>query len=269
MYKIYNSGREFLDDCHDILDKNPLETMFLGGNAAAMSQCDKNEFIVKVFEGEKALLMLHHAKYPAVIFGNVELCAELARAVAQNEFYFDGINSGTVLGEVFLCEYEKLKGGTHTVKHNMNIMYCRNLNSCDLSGVRKAVPNDVPKLIPLIIDANKEMLDEIVTQDDARNRVEKSLDDFAILEKDVEIVSVASCAKQGKLCRINSVYTVPQHRNCGYSRKVVSYVTNLALQNNLVPLLYVDITNPISNHLYQKIGYEYVSPQAQYAYFDE
>lgn len=269
MHKIYSSGREFLDDCQDILDKNPLETMFLGVNASAMPECDKNEFIVKAYDGGKTLLLLHHSTYPAVIFGDKELCAELASVVAQNEFCFDGLNGGTVLGDKFLCEYEKLKGGKHTRKLNMDIMFCRNLNNCDLSGVRQAVPNDVPHLISLIIDAFSEMVGEVVTQDDARNRVESSLENFALLEKDGEIVSIANCAQRGKLSRINCVYTLPQHRNCGYSCKVVSYVTKRALQNNLVPLLYVDKTNPISNHLYQKIGFEYASPQAQYVYSAE
>lgn len=269
MHKIYSSGSEFLDDCQDILDKNPLETMFFGVNASAMPKCDKNEFIVKVYDGEKELLMLHHATYPAVIFGDGELCAELANIVVQNEFYFDGINGGTVLGDEFLREYEKLKGGKHTRKLNMDIMFCRNLNESDVGGVRQAVSSDVPRLIPLIIDAFLEMVGEVVNQDDARKRVESSLDNFALLEKDGEIVSIASCAQTGKLCRINTVYTLPQHRKCGYSCKVVTYATKRALQNNLVPLLYVDKTNPISNHLYQKIGYEYASPQAQYVYSAE
>lgn len=269
MHKIYTSGREFLDDCQDILDKKPLETMFFAANASAMPQCDQNEFVVKVCDNEKTLLLLHHATYPAVIFGNGELCHELASVVAQNEFRFDGINGGTALGDEFLREYEKLKGGKHTLKLNMDIMFCRNLNNSDTCGVRQAVASDVPWLIPLIIDAFGEMVGEVVSQDDARKRAESSLNNFALLEKDGEIVSIANCVPNGKLCRINTVYTLPQHRNCGYSCKVVSYVTKRALQSNLVPLLYVDKNNPISNHLYQKIGYEYASPQAQYVYSAE
>lgn len=50
------------------------------------------------------------------------------------------------------------------------------------------------------------------------------------------------------------------------ARKAVTYLTNAILQNGKLAYLYVDKSNPIFNHLYQSIGYEYVTLQMEVLY---
>ena len=51
-----------------------------------------------------------------------------------------------------------------------------------------------------------------------------------------------------------------KERKKGFSKKIVSFLTNYIVTNHKIAYLFVDKNNPISNHLYQSIGYVYDKP---------
>jgi RimJ/RimL family protein N-acetyltransferase len=58
------------------------------------------------------------------------------------------------------------------------------------------------------------------------------------------------------VCRISSVYTPPQHRGHGYASANVAALSQDALDDGAEAcMLYTDRANPISNKIYQAIGY--------------
>lgn len=71
-----------------------------------------------------------------------------------------------------------------------------------------------------------------------------------------EIVSMANIAHRSpRHARINEVYTPPLHRKKGYASALVAALSQNVLQEGLVPMLYADAANPVSNKVYQDIGY--------------
>lgn len=65
--------------------------------------------------------------------------------------------------------------------------------------------------------------------------------------------------------RVNLVYTPPELRARGYARACVSALTELLLaQGNAFCCLYANLANPVSNHIYQQIGYRPVSDVSEF-----
>ena len=62
--------------------------------------------------------------------------------------------------------------------------------------------------------------------------------------------------------RIGPVYTPAEHRGHGYAAAAVAQVSQLLLHEGSRPCLFTDQANPISNRLYQRLGYEPVVDMA-------
>jgi predicted GNAT family acetyltransferase len=59
---------------------------------------------------------------------------------------------------------------------------------------------------------------------------------------------------------VSSVYTPPAFRKRGYASALVASLSALALENGKkFCTLYTDLSNPTSNSIYQKIGYDVVA----------
>ena len=72
-----------------------------------------------------------------------------------------------------------------------------------------------------------------------------------------EPVSMAVWVRQTPHAKaVGYVYTPPPHQGNGYATHLVARMSNEALASGLSSIvLYADLDNPISNHIYQKIGY--------------
>lgn len=264
MHKLYNSGKEFLSENIDVIKKYPMETAFFELDAF-FDEVDNETYALRVWQGDCFLLALRLAPYPLMLFGEESLCGEAAQVFVEHGFRFNSTLSYPQIGERFLAEYEKLCGGRHEVKHAMDIMHCGSrTTACELSGVRWATPQDAECIARFAVDFAHEALGEAVDFETRLERVKGKIGSFAVLEMEGQIVSVAQRDRDmTAVCAICYVYTLPKYRNRGFSRKVVTFVTNSILQEGKTAYLFVDKTNPVSNHLYRKIGYEY-SPVPQY-----
>lgn len=71
-------------------------------------------------------------------------------------------------------------------------------------------------------------------------------------------VGMASIAHRSpRHARVNNVYTAPAERGKGYASALVAAVSLVVLGEGRVPMLYADMENPVSNHVYRSIGYRY------------
>ncbi|WP_167476110.1 GNAT family N-acetyltransferase [Nocardia arthritidis] len=82
-------------------------------------------------------------------------------------------------------------------------------------------------------------------------------------EVDGEPVSVASLSRSvAGIVRVGLVATPPEHRGHGYAAAVTHHVSRAALDaGNHEVLLFTDRSNPTSNGIYQRLGYEVVEEQ--------
>ncbi|MFD4676597.1 GNAT family N-acetyltransferase [Lentzea sp. NPDC058450] len=71
------------------------------------------------------------------------------------------------------------------------------------------------------------------------------------------------------MTRVGPVYTPPGHRRHGYGAAATAAVTRWALDQGAADvLLFTDLTNPVSNSIYQRIGYRPVEDWAEYWWQD-
>lgn len=76
--------------------------------------------------------------------------------------------------------------------------------------------------------------------------------------------AVASLPQVG-MTRVGPVYTPPEHRKRGYGAAVSAMVSRWALDQGATDvLLFADLTNPISNSIYQRIGYQPLDDWAEF-----
>lgn len=97
--------------------------------------------------------------------------------------------------------------------------------------------------------------------DDCREDVGCMIEDgilFVWRNDDGEIVATATREDVGKFGKISAVYTLPRHRRRGYAMNLVKGVTELLVNDGLIPALYTDGEYTASNECYKKIGYQQV-----------
>jgi predicted GNAT family acetyltransferase len=68
--------------------------------------------------------------------------------------------------------------------------------------------------------------------------------------------------------RIGPVYTPPEHRRHGYGAAVTAACTRDALRSADGVVLFTDLANPVSNSIYQQIGYLPVTDRAVIRFAD-
>ncbi|MFI6046603.1 GNAT family N-acetyltransferase [Nocardia sp. NPDC051321] len=88
---------------------------------------------------------------------------------------------------------------------------------------------------------------------------------FWLWEVDGQPVSVASLSRSvAGIVRVGLVATPPEHRGHGYAAAVTHHMSQVALDaGNREVLLFTDRSNPTSNGIYQRLGYEVVEEQIQ------
>ena len=258
MYKLYSTGREFLDENLNIIRNDPLGALFFEVNANMIERCDKISYATRVDVDGETLIAIRVDGYPMVVYGSKRCVSVLAKIVAENKLQFDKAIGYYELTDKFLTCYEQIVGGSHKVNLSMDIMFCNELNPCDTLDVEKATAKDAEEIARLYAEFLREAVGENATWGEKTRKIIQEINEFALVRVDGEIVSIASSKETGYgLKRISNVYTKPEHRNKGYSRKVVTYLTEQVLKGGNLPCLFVDQHNPVSNHLYQTIGYAY------------
>ena len=258
MYKLYKSGKEFLNENLSLIRSDPLGTIFFESNANMIEHCNQSSYAARVECGGEVLIAIRVDGFPLVIYGSECCLEELAHVVAEHELQFVKAIGYHELIDKFLTFYEQLVGGSHKVNLYMDVMYCDKVMPCDTSKVERATAKDVEEITNLVVSFLGEAIGENATWGEKNAQIAREIDLYALLRVDGEIVSIASCKDSGyNLYRISNVYTKPEFRNKGYSRKVVTFLTEQILQSGRLACLFVDQNNPVSNHLYQTIGYKY------------
>lgn len=156
----------------------------------------------------------------------------------------------------------------------MNAYYCTEVNHIDKSG-KLVIPdrkyrNRMAELIyEMVFDALKMDISKEECYKFADNNADsKNL--FLWQNENKEIVSMANIShKNSKYARINDVVTDRTKRNKGYGAMLVSSVSDYLLNENIIPILYADARNSVSNSLYLKIGYKKAGEVTEYQFHEK
>ncbi|MED4126624.1 GNAT family N-acetyltransferase [Shouchella miscanthi] len=147
-------------------------------------------------------------------------------------------------------------------------LYQLNLTSVSpISGghIRKMKREDIPFVANWIQDFDYEanLSEQRITVKEAEKTARQQLDKGGLYLLEVDGIAVAmanATRKIGQSVTINLVYTPKPFRQNGFATRCVTVLCHQCIKDGFsVILLYTDLDNPTSNHIYQEIGFEPVS----------
>jgi predicted GNAT family acetyltransferase len=145
--------------------------------------------------------------------------------------------------------------------------------SKDTLGIRRVI-RSTKKYHSLIIRWAKDFIREAFPESfevqikNIEKRLEPDIEQgkfFLLLENNRVVSMVRKAGKTPNGNLVNYVYTPPTLRKKGYATECVAYLSKHILgEGNQFCFLFTDLANPISNSIYQRIGYKPVIDVDQY-----
>ena len=142
----------------------------------------------------------------------------------------------------------------------------------DVEGTgRMATEDDVPLLAAWLQAFASEATPDAPLSRSTAETVRNNLNlgtGYAIWEVGGTPVAWASASvPHSGMSRVAPVYTPPEHRRHGYGAAVTAVISQWALDRGAEHvLLFADLANPISNSIYQRIGYRPLTDWAEYSW---
>jgi hypothetical protein len=134
-----------------------------------------------------------------------------------------------------------------------------------------AVPADSDLLWDWFKAFHRDCFDELpafATRENSDNLLAR--DDVFFWELDgAKVAMAARSHSTERTTVVNLVYTPPPLRCRGHASSLVASLSEKLLESGTkCCVLFTDMKNPVSNSIYMRIGYEFVSRFAEYAFID-
>lgn len=184
----------------------------------------------------------------------------LGRELAKKSPNLRGVFGPVEIASSFIETFEGESGVRHAKRFEQDLMELRRLNEVEASpGVfRSARAGDLPLLLKWSRAFAEECgLDE--TAHETEDVVRKYLENRQLFVWDVGGRATAMAAYGGltpKAARVSMVYTEPTVRGRGFASTLVHRLSHRLLKEaREACVLFVDGANPVSKHVYEKLGY--------------
>ncbi|MGV3489135.1 MAG: GNAT family N-acetyltransferase [Tuberibacillus sp.] len=193
------------------------------------------------------------------------------------EYVLDRVEIPSVIGSKELSEpfaelYAEKTGKSYEIEMSQRIYKLERVNEVGMASgyLRLAEQKDVDILAQWILNFAKEATFEEKEPSFGRERAERGIrqKSLYVWEDHGQIVSTVSKTKPTeKGITVSLVYTPPELRGKGYASSSVTALSQKLLDNGYeFCSLYTDLTNPTSNSIYQKIGYQPVADSMVYRF---
>ena len=268
-FKKYDDPNEFIKENEKfILEKEWLNNLMAGNyKDAALEGLNENWLLARVTEGEQTeLIMLLRKPWRLLMYSPTNNKSEELYRFAAEEIYkidptLEGVNTEKEISQIFAKEFCKVAGKTPKVRFEMRILVLDKIKETTLIDdviFRKATMEDKETLLKYRRMFSEEALHETVSDEELEKKFQRHFSmGYYLLEKDGKIVATASSNRhltKGK--SIGNVYTPKEERGKGYAYNLVYRISKEFLDSGLeYCVLFTDDSNPISNHVYEKIGY--------------
>jgi uncharacterized protein len=198
----------------------------------------------------------------------------IARELHATGMLIPGINSSADIAKKFALKWSELSGQTFRVQMAQRIYQLRQVTNETRAAGRLREPNQSDDALlrewraAFSIDA--EGMDPGQAREAAALPLPKSR---RLLLWEVEHTAVSMAGFSGPTpngIRVAWVYTPPENRGKGFAGACVAALSHKLLdEGRKFCFLYTDLANPISNHVYQRIGYEPVTDATVYSFSQE
>lgn len=261
----FNTPQEFLNATESLLEQKELENNIILGICNSFpdkSKPQENCFFINSVENAQIHATSIKTMSRAIVAGtseNIEHVKILAEYYNTNNIDLSGVVGDAFYARAFSKFYHKKTGGERTlIAHEL-----RSVNKLPIAAgeLQMATKNDIEQITRWTMQF----------QADAKGFLRQSFDELFIITKgriesenlfkwmfNDEMVSIAAIVRKTKTIGIvGLVYTPAEFRGSGYATSSVLKLSEYILENGFKKCgLFTDKSNPTSNHIYRKIGYE-------------
>jgi len=206
---------------------------------------------------------MHTPPFPVVLTAVARPAAAELAAVTLAGRPLAGVNAHPEVAEAFAAAWRQAQGSQAGVRVHLNqrlyrLDGLRWPDPAPAGAARVAQDSDLPLLADWFTAFALEVHDlgrGIDHAAAARERV--SYGGITVWEARGEPVAIAGATRQvAGMVRVGPVYTPPERRGRGYGTAVTAAASQRLLDAGVEEvLLYTDLANPVSNSIYQHIGY--------------
>lgn len=275
--KRIHTTSEFLHKVEDFLLMNEVVNNLALG--ILFSQNYQNPFYsyVENDDGHLVFVMVMTPPFNLIIYGEGEQLPEAINMAVtyllDENIKIPGVVGPKELATLFASTWEEKSGGIKIVSMDQRIYKLEKVNPVhSRSGhLRVATRHDLDLVADWIYDFAKVEVRPL-TKDEAMRTAERFIGNGTLyLWEDnipVSMVNKTRPTKNGIV--VNCVYTPPEYRNLGYATTSVAAFSQLLLNEGYQYCsLYTDLSNPTSNSIYMKIGYQPVIDSIVYTFMNE
>jgi len=230
--------------------------------------------LVAMRAGDVVGVVSHAGSFNALVSESDDLDAvrQLAAACVRRGWSLPGVLAPTTVSEVFAERWCELTGDRLApgMAQRM-LMTSRVVPPTGVPGEwRHATVSDASFLKPwfthFAIEADHQPAQ--LAEEMAASMVQRSVDGLIWIDAAGQPVSIACYkARTPRGMRIGPVYTPPEQRRRGYAAAVTAAASQFVLDLGCeFVCLYTDAGNPTANHIYESIGYEWVSDSIIYRF---
>ena len=264
----YENIEDFMKENFElILEKEWLNCLMVGNCLEAQRVGIDGWLLAKITQNEKTeLIVLYRKPWKLIMYSPTDNTSDELYKFAAEEIYKQdnkllGVNAETEIANKFARFYCKIAKQKYRLVKPMKILVLEEmqelLNLCDAT-FRKATEKDREILTQYIKEFHKEALEEEKSDEYANEKFDAYLErEYYVLEKDGKIVCQAVIGRdllKGKC--VSGVYTPKEERGKGYAYNLIYVLSKKCLGEGAeYCVLFTDAENPISNHVYEKIGY--------------
>lgn len=262
-FQRFQSVRSFADFAIPTLEMNEAENNLPIGilNRALDQEEEPIDWLMAcVFDGENVPALIAMMTPPHnLILSASSVCPDPAVECLIAALKAEDVSiPGTIAESGLARAFAKRWGKPYRVQMHERIYRLERVNNVPMVGTLRPVRmSDMPFLPYWLKAAHEEMLCEPseLSGDRAQEAIESGK--YCVLEVNGIPVSLAGTARRtAHGCSIGPVYTPPYNRNHGYATSCVAALSRQQLQNGArFCALFTDLANPVSNSIYQKIGY--------------
>lgn len=199
----------------------------------------------------------------------------LARALHERGEWLSGTNGALPAAEVLAAETARLVGGRwQVIEHTRLFEATQAVVPADPGGTLRQARRDEAGTVLRWYQAFGREADEQagrepdpaaslhLTADEIVDRIDQGTV-WVVEDADGSLVHLTGVSPPAfGVCRIGPVYTPAEQRGRGYAGHTVAVLTERLLADGVRPCLFTDQANPVSNALYQRIGYRPVVDMA-------
>ncbi|MFC4617613.1 GNAT family N-acetyltransferase [Camelliibacillus cellulosilyticus] len=260
---------------NEVVNDLPLGILYsLAGNSAWEGNWEDQPFMAYVGDDHKVKLILlmtppHHLIVCGVVDALNQTIGLATNYLISRKISFPGVIGSQPLAEAFVKTYQEATRKNASIQMNQRIYKLESVKPIKTSSglLRTATEKEIDLISRWIQDFDAEALEGEMSDEEAYKRAVKGIDRSEIFVwDDGEPVAMAKRSRPTKSgIVVTLVYTPPKFRGIGYASNCVATLSQKLLDEGFAYCsLYTDLSNPTSNSIYQKIGYEPIADSIVY-----